>query len=220
VGATPQVIENLLAKFLVQHRRAHPGVEVDLIEDGGARLPTRLEQGDVHLAIMPTGYEHFQGRLLYPMHLLAALPAVHRLAKRAVLEIAELADEPLLLMSPGHASLTWFEAASRIAHIRPRVRLQSGSPHTLIELAKSGYGISVLPSPVRFPRDGVRTVPLVHRGASIGTWAVAAWDGQRFLAPYAEQFIDELVASVKINYPGRELARRAPPLPRPKPPGG
>jgi DNA-binding transcriptional LysR family regulator len=132
----------------------------------------------------------------------------------------ELADEPLLLMSPGHASLTWFEAASRVAHIKPRMRLQSGSPHTLIELAKSGYGISLLPSPVRFPRAGVRTVPLVHRGASIGTWAVVAWDAQRFLAPYAEQFIDELVASVRVNYPGRELTRRAPPLPRPKTPAG
>jgi DNA-binding transcriptional LysR family regulator len=218
VGATPQVIENLLAEFLVRHRSCHPGIEVDLVEDGGARLPARLEQGDVHLAIMPMGHERFQGRLLYPMYLLAALSTKHPMGKRPVLEITALADEPLLLMSPGHASLTWFDAAARVANIRPRVRLQSGSPHTLIELAKSGYGISVPPSPVRFPSEGVRTVPLVHRGASIGTWAVVAWDGQRFLAPYAERFIDELVASVRVNYPGRKLTRRAPPLPRPKNP--
>jgi hypothetical protein len=49
---------------------------------------------------------------------------------------------------------------------------------------------------------------------------VVAWDGQRFLAPYAEQFIDELVASVRVNYPGRELTLHAPPLPRPKNPIG
>ena len=49
VGATLQVIENLLAEFLIQYRRRHPGVEVHLVEDGGVRLHGRLERGDVHL---------------------------------------------------------------------------------------------------------------------------------------------------------------------------
>lgn len=59
VGATPQVIENVLSGFLAKHRIRHPLVEVHLVEDGGARLPTRLDRGDVHLAIMPAGYENF-----------------------------------------------------------------------------------------------------------------------------------------------------------------
>src|SRR5258708_5945929 len=42
IGATPQVIENLLAGFLAGHRERHPGIEVHLVEDGGARLPSRL----------------------------------------------------------------------------------------------------------------------------------------------------------------------------------
>src|SRR5450755_1002800 len=42
VGATPQVIETLLANFLPLHRRRHPGVDIHLVEDGGARLPDRL----------------------------------------------------------------------------------------------------------------------------------------------------------------------------------
>ena len=42
LGATPQVIENLLAAFLTSYRRSHPGIEVRLVEDGGARLPDRL----------------------------------------------------------------------------------------------------------------------------------------------------------------------------------
>jgi DNA-binding transcriptional LysR family regulator len=48
VGATPQVIENLLAGFLLRYRQCFPNVEVHLVEDGGARLQSRLEQGDVH----------------------------------------------------------------------------------------------------------------------------------------------------------------------------
>jgi hypothetical protein len=73
--------------------------------------------------------------------------------------------------------------------------------------------IAIVPSPVRIPRDGVRIVPVVHRGASIGRWTVAAWDARRFFAPYAEFFVKELVAATRRDYPGRNLVRRAPPLP-------
>jgi hypothetical protein len=58
---------------------------------------------------------------------------------------------------------------------------------------------------------------VVHRGVSIGRWAVAAWDPQRFLPRYAVQFIEELVARCRRrSYPGHEFSRRAPPLPRPR----
>ena len=83
VAATPQVIENLLAPFLIRYRRRHPGVEVHLVEDGGARLLGRLERGEAHLSITPAGTTRFEGRLLYPMHVVAALPSAHRLARRA-----------------------------------------------------------------------------------------------------------------------------------------
>ena len=95
--------------------------------------------------------------------------------------------------------------------------LESGAPNALIALARAGYGIAVFPSNVQVPR-GVRAVPLVQRGAPIAGWMIVAWDPRRFLAPYAEQFVDELVAYARRAHPGRELVRRAPSLPRPKEP--
>src|SRR3954470_3926071 len=59
VGATPQVIENLLADFLVQYRKRHAGVDIHLVEDGGSRLPARLERGDIDVALMPAGEDRF-----------------------------------------------------------------------------------------------------------------------------------------------------------------
>ena len=215
VGATPQVIENLLADFLVQYRRRHPGVEVHLVEDGGARLLGRLERGEVHLAITPASATRFEGQLLYPIHVVAALPSAHRLARRPLLEIAELEDEPLLLPQRGFGSREWFDIACDMAHVRPRVLLESAAPHTLVALAASAYAIAILPSNARVPRDSVRSIPLVHRGASIGGWAHIAWDPQRFLAAYAEHFATELVAHCRRDFPGHEIIKRAPPLPKP-----
>jgi hypothetical protein len=66
------------------------------------------------------------------------------------------------------------------------------------------------------PRGTVRAVPLIHRKVSVGKWAIIAWDSERFVAPYAAQFVEEIVAHCRRDYPGRDLIRRAPPLPRPK----
>jgi LysR family cyn operon transcriptional activator len=215
IGATPQAIENVMAPFLVQYRRRHPGVEVHLVEDGGARLPGRLERGEVHLTMMPGGSARFVGRLLFPMHVIAALPPAHRLARRSLIEIRELDDAPLLLPQRGFGSREWFDIACDSAQIRPRVLLESAAPHTLVALAAADYAIAILPSNVRLPRDDVRARPLVHRGVPIGRWACMAWDPRRFLAPYAEHFVSELVARCRRDFPGRELIKRAPVLPRP-----
>ena len=64
VGATPQVIENLLSQFAASYRAHHPGVDVHLVEDGGALQPRRLATGDIQLAVMPDGDASFEQRPL------------------------------------------------------------------------------------------------------------------------------------------------------------
>ena len=207
-----------LAGFLPRYRRGHPGVDVHLVEDGGVRLAARLEHGDVHLALTASTDARFRWRLLLPLYVLAVLPKSSRLGRGATLEIAELADSPLLLTRRDFASREWFDAACQVAHLRPRVLLESGAPSTLLALAQVAYGIAIVPSNVRLPRKGVRAVPLVQRGAPIGRWLSLAWDPRRFLAPYAEEFVVELVAYAKRASTKPGFARRAPPLPRPKEP--
>jgi LysR family cyn operon transcriptional activator len=215
VGATPQVIESTFSVFLTAYTRRHPGVEVFLVEEGSRRLPDRLIQGEIHLAVIP--YDaRFPGRIVFPAFALAVSSEKHRFSRRRTIDVAELADEPLLLLHSSFGSREWFDTACRVAHIRPRVLLESGAPHTIIALAREGYGIAVVPSTVLIPREGVRAMPLVHRGVAMGRWLTVAWDAQRFLAPYAEQFVEELVAYCGRDYPGRDQIRRAPPLPRPK----
>jgi LysR family transcriptional regulator, cyn operon transcriptional activator len=216
VGAAPQIIENLLADFLQRYRKRHPGIEIHLVEDQGGRLPARLEAGDMHVALLPESDDRFFRRPLYPMLMIAVMLKGHRLSRRTVVEVADLIDEPLVRLGPGFASHGWFDAACRIERIRPRVLLESITPHSLIALARTGVGIALINSVVRVPRDRFRAAVVAHRGVPLGRWTVAAWNRQRFLPPYAEQFVDELTANCRRDYPGRELVRRAPSLPRPE----
>jgi DNA-binding transcriptional LysR family regulator len=218
IGATPQVIGGVLPAFLRDYCARYPSVEVELMEGGAASQPARLDGGEVDLAIMPVGEDRFEGRLLYPVHAVAVMPQAHRLARRAVLDVSDLSGEPLLVLRREYGSRTWFQAASEVAHFRPHIRLESGAPETLIELAAVGYGIAIIPSTVAMRRKGVRIAPLVQRGASLGRWSMIGWNPQRHLPPYAKQFIDELCAHVRGAHPGRDFLRRAPPLARPKRP--
>src|SRR3954469_10342232 len=151
VGATPQVIEKLLAGFIARHKLLHPGVEVHLVEDGGERMPERLAHGDVHLACLPAGDGRFKSRPLGPMHLVAVACRGHKLARRAVLEFAELAEEPVVVLRREFGSRSWFGSACQVARVHPKVLLESSVPQTLEELAATGYATAILPSTACLP---------------------------------------------------------------------
>jgi LysR family transcriptional regulator, cyn operon transcriptional activator len=218
IGASPQVIENILAPFLVRFLRAHPGVDVQLLESGSARHG-QLERGEIHLAMMPfADAEPFQRRLLYPIHVMAVMAVLarsHRLGRRTVLDIADLAEERLLLLKQGFGARGWFDAACSAAELRPRILLESAAPATLVALAEVGHGIAIIPSNVQIVPKSIRRAFLTHRDLPIGRWSSIARNQHRFLPRYGADFVDELVAVLQRKYPGQDLIRRAPSLPRP-----
>jgi LysR family transcriptional regulator, cyn operon transcriptional activator len=164
VGATPQTIESTLAVFLTAYRRRHPGVEVHLVEEAGIRLPDRLNHGDVHLAIIPHD-ERFQCRTIYPMCVLAVLSENHPLSRCRTLDVAELADEPLLLLHTSFGTRVWFDAACHVAHIGPLVLLK-GRPRT----RSLRWPEKAMGSPWSLPPHWFRAkASVLHR------WFNAAW---------------------------------------------
>jgi LysR family transcriptional regulator, cyn operon transcriptional activator len=216
VGATPQVIENTLAPFLAPYRRRHPGIEVQLVEDGGNRLPVRLRHGDIQLVLTVVIDDAFLQQPLFPVYAIAVASKSHRLGRRRTIDIGELAEEPLLVLDRTFMGREWLETACHVAHIRPRILLESRAPHTIIALAAEGHGVAVVPSTVAVRDERVRAAPLIQRGSAIGRWLTVGWDPQRFLARYAERFVEELVAYCRRAHPGRDFLRDAPPFPRPK----
>jgi LysR family transcriptional regulator, cyn operon transcriptional activator len=216
LSARPQVIETFLAPFLPRYLSDSPGVEIQLSESGRAQQIAQLDRGEIHLAVMAWGIERFESRLLYPIHALAVMSRDHPMKKDATLDIAKLSGEPVLILNRDFGVRSWFDAACDNARVTPRVILESGSPHMIIALARFGQGIAIVPSNVNTVPSGVCVRSLVQGGQCVGRWSMIAWNRERFLAPYARRFIDELVKEAKRAFPGRNLIRRAPPLHRPR----
>jgi len=209
VGVAPLTLESLLPPFLALHRKGHPNVYVHLAEDSPGGLWTRLERGELDLAISFPGHDGLGSRLLFPVCALGLMSADHRLARRTTIDVGELTGERLLLPSRHYLTRQWFDAACQRDHLRPTVALESTAPHALIALARVGYGIAIVPSHTPFDRRGLRAARLTRNEVVLGAWAAVAWDPHRFRPPFVERFVEELVRYSDDAYPGRELADRA-----------
>jgi DNA-binding transcriptional LysR family regulator len=217
IGATPQVIQNVLAPFLTRYLKSRPGVDVHLIEEGGVHTLRLLERGEIHLALaIRRGNHRLEGRLLFPVRVLAAVSPLHRLARRATIDVTDLQDERVLLLRQGFGTREVFDGACRIAHVHTRIVLEAGDPQSLIALVEAARGVAIIPSTVLLTGRKVHVAPILHARASLGTWGWIVWDPKRFLPAFAKSFIDGLVEYTRRTYPGRGFERRAPPVPRPK----
>ena len=214
VGATPQTLQSVLAGFLLKFQRARPGVDVRLTEEGGVRLYELVERGEIHLALsgILTG-RPLESRRLFPIRVLAVVARTSRWRRRTTIDVTELANEPMLLLTKEFGSRQLFDAACRIAQLQPRVVLESRAPQSLVTLAEAGQGIAVVPSTLRFTSKRVRILPVVQAGRSLGVWGGVAWDPRRSLPRYATSFIEDLATWTARAVPGRRFDRVAPPLP-------
>lgn len=211
VGASPQVLQSVLAGFLTRYRRTHPGVEVQLAEDGAVRVLDLVERGELQLALVTLPVPAtLHARVLFPANILAVIPQTHALARKRTVELSDLAREPLLLLRPGFATRQIIDGAFQAARIEPRVVLESGSPHCLLTFAEIGHGIAIVPSTVLLPGGGFRVAPIVQGNTPLGFWSAVCWNARRLLPAYGEQFVKELVAYTRRSHPGRQFARATP----------
>ena len=176
VGATTQATQSILASFLSRYRRLHPGIEVQLTEEGGVRLLDLVEQGALHLAISAVLQGgRLQSRPLFPIRVLAVVAPRPKWKGRRTIDVLDLVNEPLLLLRREFGTRQLFDAACRIIHIQPRGVMESNEVHSLIALAEAGHGIAVVPSTVRFTSRKILMMPIVQDGKSrpfrLGRWS-------------------------------------------------
>jgi len=194
VAASPQMIESVLSTFLPLFAVHFPNVEVRLTEALGPAQVALLQRGEVHL-----GIRHDQGvdpRLasspLQPDEVLAACaPSLHVGATETI-DIRCLASYPLLLLEPGYSVRVQFNAACRLANVKPKILFESRAPHTLLALAEARHGVAIIPSLLRTDRYELIVLRVAYRRKPLREGLVVQWDNRRPILPYAATFREAL----------------------------
>jgi DNA-binding transcriptional LysR family regulator len=203
VAASPQMIESVLSTFLPRHAARFPNVQVKLTEALGPAQVALLERGEVHL-----GIRHDQGidpslasHPLLPDEVLAACDSSLDIGTGEMIDIRRLASYPLLLLEPGYSVRVQFNAACRLANLKPNVLFESRAPHTLLSLAEAGHGVAIIPSLLRTARYALRIFRVAHRGKPLREGLVIQWDNRRPILPYAASFRGALAEYMREVFP-------------------
>jgi DNA-binding transcriptional LysR family regulator len=206
VAATPLHIEGVFAKFLHRYAQDYPNVEVKVAEGSGLEILAMLERGEIHLGQMlpyavPLEDGRFESRLLQPAELLAACHPSLTLGRRGTIEVGRLSPYPLLLLDGGYGLRRAFDAACRLAGLKPKIRLESRSPHTLLTLAEAGHGVAIAASTFRTHQYDLKIVRLTYLGRPLREPLAILWDKRRPLPRYATAFCQMWAEHVREVFP-------------------
>jgi DNA-binding transcriptional LysR family regulator len=206
VAASPQHIESVFSKFLPLYAERYPNVDVKVTEGGGLEILAMLERGDIHLGqnllhSIQLDEMRFGHLPLEPVELLAACEPSMAIGGRGAIEVSRLAPYSLLLLDSTFGFRRAFDAACRLAGLKPKITFESRSPHTLLALAEAGHGVAIIPSALRTHRYHLHIVGVTYRGKLLREPLTIIWDKRRPLPPYAMAFCEMLGEHVRKAFP-------------------
>lgn len=206
IAGSPQHIESVLSQFLHRYAARYPKVEVRISEGTGSDILTLLERGDIHLGqnllhAVKLDERHFGSLPLGSVELLAACHPSTPLGREHTIDIARLAAVPLLLMDSGFGFRRAFDAASRMAGLKPAILFESRDPHTLLALAEAGHGVAIVPAQLQCDRYRVRILGITYGGRILREPLTISWDKRRPLPRFAKDYCEMLAAYMQETFP-------------------
>src|SRR6185437_5031798 len=206
VGASPQHIESVQSMFLHRYAKHYPNVQVKLIEAAGRDTMAMLERREIHLGqnlapIIGPDDRRFGSLPLQHVDLLVACDPGLDLGEGATVDIGRLAPHRLLVLDSSFVFRRTFDAACRLADIRPNIFMESHAPHTLLALAEAGHGVAIIPSQLRADHYRLRILAVTYRGRRLRTPMVILWDKQRPRPRYATAYCAMLADYVREIFP-------------------
>ncbi|MFM7604596.1 MAG: LysR family transcriptional regulator, partial [Prosthecobacter sp.] len=145
VAAIPSVCACLLPELLHSFGCAHPGVELQLIEDSSERIAECVESGKADLGFLqlPANKATFESRVLITEPFVLLLAASHALAGEKEVSLKQLAAESFIFYK-GRARDSALEAC-RKAGFEPRIACESGELETVRSLVAARVGVAIVP---------------------------------------------------------------------------
>ncbi|MDR3517870.1 MAG: LysR family transcriptional regulator [Azospirillaceae bacterium] len=180
----------LFAPLFAEYRIRHPGIDIELIEDGSRRLEEAVLAGEIELAVsllpvpIPFAWQEVRNE---PM--VALLPDGHPLAGRDKVKLVELADSPLILFESGFALNELIEDACRRRGFSPREAARSGQADFIVALVAAGLGVALLPRLTAEQRH-LASVHMAQLDDDDLRWhAVLIWRRDGYLSPAARAWL-------------------------------
>ncbi len=167
LGVIPTIASYLLPRILTSFARAHPRITMQVVEDITPVLLERLHQGSVDMALVavPVAGGEIACLDLFEESFYAVVPEGHGRARQKTIRMAELRNDPFLLLKEGHCFRDSMIAACRHSRVTPNVVFESGQFATILAMVSAGMGVSAVPAMAVQPMPGCRYIRIAGKGS-------------------------------------------------------
>jgi DNA-binding transcriptional LysR family regulator len=196
LGAFSSALADLVPAAVQRLQERHPELAVTVDEVSSAEAEARVRAGDLHVALAfqdaaaprrePDGLDRVD---LHRERFLVALPPDHRLAGRATIAIADLAEEGWTLPSLDGLLVR----ACRAAGFAPRVVSVTREQVAIRAMIRRGLAVTLAPELLAGAFEGLALRPIAGGGPERAVFALLP-PGRRH--PLAREALDDLTGQV------------------------
>ena len=147
LGMFPTLGPYLLPHVVPALRARFPQLELLLVEEKTEPLLAMLRSGRLDAAVLalPLHEDWLESEFLFEEPFMLAVPNHHPLSKRRDLQLADLADQHLLLLEDGHCLRDQALEVCTLAGAGEKDGFRATSLETLRQMVAAGVGITLLP---------------------------------------------------------------------------
>src|SRR5262245_56515868 len=167
VGLVHPLPDRRFLHLLGSFQRAHPLIELTLIEDETDALLAALAAGELHAALIGQGiYDRpppgVESLLVAREPVVVAVHPAHPLAGRGQVPLRALREEPMVTLTRASKLRSTLETACQAAGFMPRIAAETSDLGVVIELAAEQVGVAVLPASGLEGMAGMVQLGLTH----------------------------------------------------------
>jgi LysR family transcriptional activator of glutamate synthase operon len=198
----------LVPDLINTFRQGHPRVQFRLETSDDARGSSLVAGGRIDLEFTARRPRNPEVRWvhLFAQPLLLVVPADHALAGRKQAALAEVAEDPFVMLRPSWALRTLTDELCATSGFTPRVAFEGDDLSVVRGFVRAGLGVAVVPSDEQRTSStslpGESLIRLTDSGAhrDVGL----AWSQRRRLLPSAELFREHVLRASGLGDRGHE----------------
>ena len=138
------------SKILFEYGCKYPQVDLQIVEGTSKKIEALVMNDQVDLGVVIEPYEnpHMRLKTVYRSDVVLAVARNHRLAERTEVEIAELRDEPMLMVSKDYMFHDQVLAHYRQAGFTPNITFTTSQWDLLLEMTAENQGVTLIGRPL------------------------------------------------------------------------
>jgi LysR family transcriptional regulator, hydrogen peroxide-inducible genes activator len=190
LAAIPTIAPYFLPRLLKTFRQRYPRAQVVVREDTTDPLLNACSQGEIDLGLiaLPISAKHLQTEALFDEELLLLLPAQHPLSKKQRIQLADVEQEPFVMLGEAHCLADNILSFCRRKAFDPVSVERTSQLATVQELVALEHGISMVPQMARELDHSRRRVYKSLAPPKPTRRVAMVWNPYRFQSQLVENF--------------------------------